>query len=150
MTATITFDLSLLYFVAMNVIGILTYVLAIKFQARRYKRKLDVLTNAIKHYFRITGCEVSVKCVSLTNDKHVVAFIDTEPMKRFRLSHMIEMSLMDHISRTCDLKLDNVYWRFMIKDGDRDDDYMRDGLAIYEVEESTLEAFHTVSKIVTQ
>ncbi|MDB5761769.1 MAG: hypothetical protein JWQ21_764 [Herminiimonas sp.] len=146
MTATITFNLSIMYFVAANVIAILAYVLTVKYRVRRNQRNLDVLTNAIVQYFRLTGVEVSVNCTSLANDKHFIAFIDSEPMKRFRLSSMIEMSLMDHISTTCDLKLDTVYWRFKIRKGVRDDEYIRDGLASYELEESTLEDFNTASK----
>jgi hypothetical protein len=145
MTATITFDLSMLYFVAVNVLAILAYVLTVKYRSRRNQRNREVLTNAVVQYFKITGVEVSVRCVSLLNNKHFIAFVDSEPMKRFRLSHMIEKSLMDHISATSDLRLDTVYWRFIIRDGAGDDEYIRDGMASYELKESTLEAFNTAS-----
>jgi len=37
-------------------------------------------------------------------------------MKRFRLSHIIEMTLCEHVRRSCSLELDKVYWRFPIKE----------------------------------
>jgi hypothetical protein len=37
-------------------------------------------------------------------------------MKRFRLSHIIEVTLQNHIQKNCGLELDRIYWRFPIKE----------------------------------
>ena len=144
MTATITFDVPLLYFVALNVIGILIYVLMIKSRTRRINRNLALLTKTIADHFHAMGCEIALRCVSLNHDQHFVAFIDSEPMKRFRVSHKLEAAVMEHVRKTTDLHLDAVYWRFIVKHHDEPDAYLRDGLALYELEESTLEEFHEV------
>jgi hypothetical protein len=145
MTATITFDLPLLYFVAVNVIGILIYVLIIKTRLRRQKISLAILTKEITVYFYSMGCEIGLKCFSLNNDDHFIAIIESAPDKRFRVSHKLEENLMQHISNHCKQKLDSVYWRFIVKEGEQEDAYLRDGLAVYETEESTLEEFHQIA-----
>ena len=144
MQATITFDLPLLYFVALNVIGILIYVLKVKYRIRRHQSDLAILAKEINRYFDGIGCEVGLKCVSLKNDDHFIAIVESAPNKRFRVSHKLEESLMQHISNTCKPKLDSVYWRFIIKEGEQEDNYRRDGLAVFELEESTLEEFHQI------
>jgi hypothetical protein len=145
MTATITFDIPLLYFVALTVIGILIYVLMVKNRSRRRQASAVRMTREILGYFQGMGCEIGLQCVSLKNDDHFIAFIDTEPMKRFRVSHKLEAALMQHVRVTCQSSLDSVYWRFIVKEGEQEDHYLRDGLAVYELEESTLEEFQAIA-----
>jgi hypothetical protein len=67
-------------------------------------------------------------------------------MKQFRLSHIIEIALRDHVRKSCGMELDKVYWRFPIKVVPRDaatgntepakriegaDDYINEGLVHY-------------------
>jgi len=55
MVAAITFDLPLLYFVAINVIGILIYVLKVKYQIRPHQADLATIKREINNYFLSIG-----------------------------------------------------------------------------------------------
>jgi hypothetical protein len=55
---------------------------------------------------------VSVDCTRLPGRNYYTAFIESEPMKHFRLSHMIEMALREHVRKSCGLELGKIYWRF--------------------------------------
>jgi len=96
---------------------------------------------------------VSVKCINLENDKKFIVFIESEPMKRFRLSHLVEATLRDHVRTTCELELDRIYWRFIVKEKmvEGDDEYMRESLrsmvkSKYEIADSSLEMFEEANK----
>jgi hypothetical protein len=133
--------------------GILVVLIGLgwsKYKATRSRRRLVRVTKAMIEYFRKTGVEVSVGCVYLHGSHRLTAFVESEPMKQFRLSHIIEIALRDHVHKTCGLELDKVYWRFPIKVAARDttaapgeqaapaskkiegaDDYINEGLVNY-------------------
>lgn len=171
---TVSFDLRILYFVAANIIAILVYVLVIKHRARREKRNIAAISKAVVEYFRKNGVEVSVGCIKLLDNKRFTAFIESEPMKRFRLSHLVEITLRDYVQKACGLELDKVYWRFPIKAATPevsvsegtlceanqlvkdDDEYISEGLLHhenllkYEVTETSWEKFEEASTIKPQ
>jgi hypothetical protein len=87
-------------------------------------------------------------------------------MKRFRLSHIIEMTLREHVRKTCNLELDRIYWRFPVKEAapnqastvgeealkkESSDEYINEGLENYrhipqpEVTELPWETFEQMS-----
>jgi hypothetical protein len=111
--------LTLAALVAALLIGILAYAVAAKLKAARNRRHVAVIRAAIIDYFRRSGVQVSANCASLDGNHHFVAVVESEPMKRFRLSHIIEMTLREHIRKTCGLELDKIYWRFPIKDAEQ-------------------------------
>ena len=114
MTVTFTFDLMLLYLVAINVIAILAYVLFVKERNRRLRKRTAQLTAFIADYFRQSGVGVIVECLPRRNSKRYVAIIDSEPQKRFRYSHIVEISLHNHVAKALGIELERVYWRFPI------------------------------------
>lgn len=168
MTVTLSFDLTLLYIVAVNIVAILAYVLVLKYRARRLKRSINAVSAVIVDYFRADGIEVRVDCVPGRGDKNFIAFIESEPMKRFRYSNIIEASLRVYVQRTCKEELDRIFWRFPIhgkgraaEAGVRDteipdvkhDEYIREGLealrkkGAYDIREGSWEEFeNTVIK----
>ncbi len=125
----------------------LAYVVKLKQQTRREARDIAAVNILIVDYFRKTGVEVAVGCVRLLGNKRFTALIESEPMKRFRLSHIIEMTLRDHIQKSCGLELEKIYWRFPIKEATREasaaaqapggkpaegtDEYINEGLVHY-------------------
>lgn len=127
----------------------LLYVGRLKYKASQSKRKLAQVSVVLIDYFRKTGVEVSVSCVSLQDNNRFTAFVESEPMKQFRLSHIIELALREHVQKTCSLELDKIYWRFPIKVAAREpsatpgaapsvskkiegaDDYINEGLVNY-------------------
>lgn len=114
-------------------------------KAKRQQRQIILLNTTIRDYFRHSGVEVSVDSVKLGKESSFTAFVESEPMKRFRLSHIIEMTLRAHIAKTCNLALDKIYWRFPIREAaataagtdpgkpadKQGDDYINEGLVHY-------------------
>lgn len=108
--------LTLAAVLAALIIGILAYLSAAKAKARRAKRHATLIRNTIIDYFRRSGVEVSVDATCFDDSGRYTAIVESEPMKRFRLSHIIEMTLREHVRKSCGLELEKIYWRFPIKE----------------------------------
>lgn len=168
MIVTLSFDLTLLYIFAVNVIAILAYVLVLKHRSRRLEHSVKAVCTVIVDYFRADGIDVRVDCVPGRGGKGFIAFVESEPMKRFRYSHIVESSLRVHVQRTCGEELDRIFWRFPIQGkgraeeagiremdvpDDKRDEYIREGLealrkkGTYDIREGSWEEFeNTVIK----
>ncbi|MGE5651365.1 hypothetical protein [Noviherbaspirillum sp. UKPF54] len=107
--------LTLLILLALTVIGIVAYALSARLRGRRDQENLTAIRESILDYFRRSGVGVAVACVRLPGDAGFTAVVESEPMKRFRLSHIIEMTLREHVRKSCGLELDKIYWRFPVK-----------------------------------
>jgi len=108
--------LTLLVLLAALLTGIIVYAIKARNKARRTQRDIAAIRAVILDYFRRSGVEVTVDAAPLDNSGMYTAVVESEPMKRFRLSHIIEMTLREHVRRACSLELDKVYWRFPIKE----------------------------------
>lgn len=148
--------------VGANVIGIIGYVAMVRLRARREKRDAAAVAKSIVDYFRKSGVDVTVHCtrVPCSRSRNFCAAIESEPMKRFRLSHIIESTLRDHVRKTCALEVEKVYWRFPIKEAAKADtpastadEYINEGLENYrhipkpEVTELPWEQFEKMTTI---
>ena len=107
--------LTLIAVLAALIIGILAYASTARLKAARARRDVAAIRNTIIDYFRRSGVEVSADCTSFDRGLYT-AVVESEPMKRFRLSHIIEMTLREHVRKNCGLELDKIYWRFPIKE----------------------------------
>jgi hypothetical protein len=114
-TVTATFDVTMLYFVAANIVCILAYVLLSKHRGRSIKRNSELISKSIVDYFRENGNEVRVECISRARGRSFVALISSKPSKRFRNSHIVELGLTAHVRKTRGLDLEKVYWCFPVK-----------------------------------
>lgn len=129
---------------------------------RRQKRRSDAVTHAVIDYFQRTGVGVAAGCITLNPDRYTV-FIESEPMKRFRLSHIIEATVREHVKKACGAEVEKIYWRFPIaqnaantadegKPAETPDEYINEGLVHYrhlpkvEVTELPWENFEEVSQ----
>jgi hypothetical protein len=151
--------LTLLAIVVVLAIGIIARLLTVRLAARRQQKETAAVRTTIVDYFRRSGVAVSVDCVRLC-DGALIAMIESEPMKRFRLSHIIEMTVREQVRKGCGVELDKIYWRFPIKEGAEadsrkpkqdSDEYINEGLEHYrhlpktEVEELPWESFEQVT-----
>jgi hypothetical protein len=154
--------LTLAVLLAAVVVGVAVFAMRAKAAERREQRKLAAIRAVLLDYFRRSGVEVSVSCARLPGTSGFTAVVESEPMKRFRLSHIIEMTLREHVRKACGLELDKVYWRFPVKQAaqnaagaapaearsdENSDEYINEGLEHYrhipkpEVEELDWEQF---------
>ncbi|RJG07443.1 hypothetical protein D3870_16850 [Noviherbaspirillum cavernae] len=108
--------LPFLLLLAVNAAGILLYAASVRLKARREQRHVADVAAAIIDYFKRSGVNVATSCTRLPGKSQYTAFIESEPMKRFRLSHIIEMTLKEHVRKACGQELGKVYWRFPIKE----------------------------------
>jgi hypothetical protein len=145
MTATLTFDISFLYMVAADVIGILVIVLYAKHRGRKLQHALAQISSTSLQYFRITGVAVQVLCQVTSNGSGFNLMIDTELIKQFRMLHLIEIALREHIQQTCNVQIDKVFWRFAVREKVGADG--ENPSTSYELEESNVEAFEALLKM---
>lgn len=106
--------LALIVLLAVVVTGIVVSMAVAKSKARREQRDAETIRAGILDYFSRSSVGVAVACIRLPGAKSYSAVIESEPMKRFRLSHIIEMTLREHVRKGCGLELDKVYWRFPV------------------------------------
>lgn len=121
--------LTLVAVLAALIIGILAHVGSTRTRARRARRDAAAIRNTIIEYFRRSGVEVSADATSFDGSRRYTAIVESEPMKRFRLSHIIEMTLREHVRKSCGLELEKIYWRFPIKEATQAVTVPRDGEA---------------------
>ena len=159
--------LVLLVLCALLIVGIFAFAVSRQLRERRRQKNIKAIRAVIVDYFRRSGVPVTVDCAALGSRGLYTAMVESEPMKRFRLSHIIEMTLREHVRKTCNLELDRIYWRFPVKEaapnqesaaGGEDaskkespDEYINEGLENYrhipkpEVTELSWETFEQVS-----
>jgi hypothetical protein len=125
-------------------------------RARDGNAEAEAVASAIRDYFRKSGVSVSAAATRLAASTSYTAMVESEPMKRFRLSHIVEKSLAEHVRKTCDLELEKVYWRFPIKSAPQPaadkDEYINEGLmnlkdlSQYELSEGSIEMFEATQR----
>jgi len=126
-----------------NLFAIAAWGILAQVRARQSRRQVELINATIRDYFHHSGVEVHVASVHMGNDRRFTVLIESEPMKQFRLSHIIEMTLREHVTKTCTLELDKIYWRFPLKEATSpeasavpqqvktNDDYINEGLVTY-------------------
>lgn len=97
------------------------------------------IAHAVTEYFTRSSAEVSAKCLPLQG--RFLVLVESEPLKRFRYSHIVEASLIGHIEKTLGLRIDRIYWRFPLplgtataqdtadfRTGKPEDEYVAEGI----------------------
>lgn len=113
-TLTIRLDSLLIYLVAADVIVLLTYILYLFNKKRQLARSIHDITQFIEGYFFSTGAEVQVTCFKVDGNKRFVALVQSQPLKRFRCSNVLEVNLIDHIFDATGCTVEKIYWRFPV------------------------------------
>jgi len=143
-TLTISLNSLAVYMVAADVVILLTYILYIFNQKRLLDKSIKKITEFIEEYFMNTGAEVQVTCFKLAGNKRYVVLLQSQPLKQFRCSNVLENNLIAHISDVTGSIVEKIYWRFPImlnkdlmtatekNNLEIDDSYFSDGYAIAE------------------
>lgn len=133
---------------AMLAIGLILIIAAVAaaytyHSCQRRQRRLSVdagrIAQAVAEYFVRSGARVGAKCHSV--DGRFLVLVESEPLKRFRYSHIVEASLVSHVEKVLGLQVDSVFWRFPLplgtttaqdtadlKPSAREDDYVAAGV----------------------
>jgi hypothetical protein len=114
-TLTLSLDSLSLYIVVFDILALLTYVLYLFHKKRNLEKSIKSITDFISDYFINTGAEVQVTCYKLAADKRFVVLIQSEPLKRFRYSNILESSLIAHTLKKTGSVVDKIYWRFPVQ-----------------------------------
>ncbi len=150
---------------AVNLVALAVVAIALVKRHRREqldKQRTLAVTDAVIQYFQRSGVGVAAGCVQLGANRLTV-FVESEPMKRFRLSHIIEATVREYVEKICDVEIDKIYWRFPIsqnpvaivegeKPVETPDAYINEGLVPYhhlptvEVTELSWENFEAASQ----
>lgn len=165
-TLTISLDSLAVYIVVADVVILLAYILYIFHKKRRLNKSIENITAFITEYFRNSGAEVQVTCFKVEGNNHFVTLIESQPLKRFRYSNILESNLISHIFKITGNVVEKVYWRFPVSaplhqeamtalDGNNlpsDDLYILEGHALakaqgeYKVSEVSWDEFESLKK----
>ena len=115
LTFTLSLDSLSLYIALFDIVALLAYVLYIINKKRKLENTISRITEFISEYFINTGTEVQVSCYKLANDDNrFVVLIQSEPLKRFRYSFILESNLIAHTLKKTGSVVDRIYWRFPV------------------------------------
>jgi len=113
LTFTITLDSLAFYIVVFDIVALLSYVLWIFQRNRTKERAVKTISDFIVQYFSNSGTRVEVTIVPSKN-KNFIAMVESEPLKRFRYSNIIESNLISHILKLTGYVVEKIYWRFPV------------------------------------
>lgn len=109
-------SLKLLEFVLLmtsaSMLGISIYFGMLKLRAHRLDQVKERIVWVVAAYFAKTGVAVKSEAIALPALGHFILIVDTEPIKRFRYSHIVEMVLIEKVKEATRKTVDSVYWRF--------------------------------------
>lgn len=86
-------------------------------QRRQRKAGADAhrISMAVAEYFSRSGVQVSAQCQPVQG--RFLVLVESEPLKRFRYSHIVEASLISHVEKALGLHVERVFWRFPLPVG---------------------------------
>ncbi len=119
--------------------GAAIYVHAAQRKQRKAAADANRIATAVAEYFARSGAQVGAQCHPVQG--RFLVLVESEPLKRFRYSHIVEASLIGHVEKALGLQVDRVFWRFPlpigtsspqdtadIKPAMREDDYIAQGI----------------------
>jgi hypothetical protein len=115
MDSIASLNIGVVAFTGVLVIAMAAWLIVGRIKKQTDQNKIDTIQFAIVDYFRKSGIEVSVGALPAPGTTRFIVFIESEPMRQFRLSHIIETSLRDLVHNLHRIELDKIYWRFPIK-----------------------------------
>lgn len=111
-TLTLSLDSLAVYLVMIDILVLLTYILFIFHKKRKLERAIAKVSEFVSDYFMNSGISVKVTSYQKPGENHFITMIESQPLKRFRYSSVIERNLIDHIDSVTGIQVDKIYWRF--------------------------------------
>lgn len=86
------------------------------FGTRRHINKMTVrIMELTADYFNFTGADVRLRCIPAEKKNHYILLIQSQPLKRFRFSNILEHNLAQDIFNKTGCVVDKIYWRFPVE-----------------------------------
>lgn len=95
--------------------GASAYVRAMQRKQSKAAADADRIAEAVMEYFTRSGAKVGAQCHPVQG--RFLVLVESEPLKRFRYSHIVEAALVGHVEKTLGLHVDRVFWRFPLPIG---------------------------------
>lgn len=115
LTISLSLDSLSLYIALFYIVALLIYILYLMHKKRKLENSIKKVTDFISEYFINTGTEAQVSCYKLADAKNrFVVLIQSEPLKRFRYSFILESNLIAHTLKKTGSIVDKIYWRFPV------------------------------------
>lgn len=111
-TLTLSLDSLAVYLVVIDILVLLSYILFIFHKKRKQERAITKVSEFVTDYFMNSGISVKVTSYQKPGENHFITMIESQPLKRFRYSSVIERNLIDHIDSVTGIQVDKIYWRF--------------------------------------
>lgn len=112
LTFSVTLNLVALYIVVFDILAILVYVLYRYRKHRKLAAAVSKISEFIRNYFSDAGIDVRLSCRETERRGAYVVCIETEPLKRFRHSSVLENDLIRHVYKATGLEVERIFWRF--------------------------------------
>lgn len=145
-------------------VGAMAYARA----AQRKQGKVAIdgerIAASVMEYFARSGAKVGAQCHPVQG--RFLVLVESEPLKRFRYSHIVEASLIGHVEKALGLQVDRVFWRFPLpvgaataqdtadlKPAVREDEYVTQGVrqamanSEYHVAEDSWDQFEKAQRV---
>ena len=113
-TLTLTLDSLATYIVIIDILVLLSYILYLFHKKRSLEKSVNEIADFITEYFTHTGAEVRVTCFKVDGNKRFVTLIESQPLKRFRYSNVLENNLISHLFQKTGNTVEKIYWRFPV------------------------------------
>ena len=113
-TVSVVLNLGALYVVVATLATLTLYIVFQAIRNRRNRRSLGAVNQAITNFFKNYGVEVVVTCYAVLGGRRFVALIESKPSEKLRCSHVIEISVIEHVRREIGQQIERVFWRFPI------------------------------------
>lgn len=114
MIVSVAFDLSLLRFVAIVVVTLLAYILLNRYRKRKRDRDMALIRSQILAFFGAAGMQGEVNCFTADDTRKFTVCIDSQPIRKFKFSNLVEMVLIRYLLRTTGIPVERIYWRFSL------------------------------------
>lgn len=113
-TVSVVLNLGALYVVVATLVALSVYIVIQAVRNRRNRRALGEVNQAVTNYFKNYGVEVLVTCYAVLGGRRFVVLIESKPSEKLRCSHVIEVSVIEHVRREMGQHIERVFWRFPI------------------------------------
>lgn len=111
----LTLDAFSVYVVLVDIVLLLGYIFYLYRKKKRLAQAAEKISQFVKGYFANSGITVDTGCMPSKNSRGFILLIESSPLKSFRYSNLVEVSLIGHIEQVTGHQVEEIFWRFPIR-----------------------------------